>query len=233
MKYLIFQSLFLLILFGWVKISAQVYPADQGNFIISGNVNIASGGIKLYEKNDKTGSATILYSPSVDYFLKSNLFVGSALIFSHKNTTSGKENTYGIGPEIGYVFGRRDRKIMPVISAGYLFSCKKLESGYDPYNPYQYEESPYGGYGGGYGAYSGYNPYGYPTEGSFYGKELFLSMGVLIPIYKHLGVTVGGIFRYQNYIVSGIRSSGNSIALCLGVNGLLSGSKVKRVITKK
>jgi hypothetical protein len=203
-KYYFLTVLLLLVVY---SVSAQDYAAGKGAFIVNGTASFSSSGGKLYESLDNKRITSLQLTPSIDYFLLRNCFVGSTLIYSHDKIGSRKENTYGIGPELGFVFAKPGSKILPVISLGYLFTSQStgyINSPYDDYDP------GYGGYGN-----------GYDMNESMHSDEIFAAFGVIIPVMKHIGLTIGGIYRSQNFKQSGFKTSGNIFALNVGINGLL------------
>jgi len=199
----------IVLLFAYNYVSAQEYAADKGAFIVNGTAGFSSSGGKLYEGSDKKRITSLQLTPSVDYFLVRNFFIGSTFIYSHDKIGYRKENTYGIGPELGFVFARPGSKTLPVISLGYLFTHQNLG-----YISTSFDEYSYGNYG--------YDPYNYEMDQSMHSNEIFVAFGMIIPVMKHIGLTIGGIYRSQNFKQSdSFKISGNIFALNVGINGLL------------
>lgn len=53
------------------------------------------------------------------------------------------------------------------------------------------------------------------------GSEYFISCGVIVPVQKHIGVTISGVYQNLKYKLPTHSISGNIIALSLGLSGLL------------
>jgi hypothetical protein len=108
-------------LFSLNHLSGQEYAADRGAFIVGGTAGFTSSGGQLYEAMGKR-TTHISLIPSVDYFPVRNLFIGGVLQYSGSKEGDSNIYSFGIGPDIGYVFANPESKILPLISVGYLYS---------------------------------------------------------------------------------------------------------------
>lgn len=178
-------SFFILFLFALNHLFGQEYAADRGAFIVGGAASFSSSGGELYQQMGKrTTSATII--PSVDYFVLRNFFVGATVQYSGVKEGDSRVHSIGAGPEIGYVFAKPESKILPIVSAGYLFT----KNNYKVTDLY------------------------FPDSSS---SEFNFAAGVIVPVQKHIGVTLGAVYRLQKLE----HESGNIFALTVGINGLL------------
>lgn len=118
-------SFLILFLFSLNHLFGQDYAADRGAFIVGGAASFSSSGGELYQQTGKrTTSATII--PSIDYFLLPNFFVGATVQYSGVKEGDLRGHSIGAGPEVGYVFAKRESKILPVVSVGYLYTKNKV-----------------------------------------------------------------------------------------------------------
>lgn len=197
-------------LFVFNQLSAQGYATSKGAVILSGIAGFTSSGGEFYQGiNNKTGTRLML-SPSIDYFILQNFFLSVDAEYAYTYNSQVKVNSIEIGPGIGYVFGKAESKILPFLSTGFLFNTQKNN----------YVSTPYDGYNSDNNID---NPYGYTIDNSnTTSTTFFIDTGVIIMVQKHIGLTIGATFHNQKYkFPDGYSKSGNTIALTLGINGLL------------
>jgi hypothetical protein len=190
------------LVFFFNNLSAQEYATDKGAMILNASASFTSSGGSLYETKDKTRITSLILMPSVDYFVLPNFFLGGTIQYSGNKEDSSMgdrfalrtNSTLGIGPEIGYVCAKTESKLLPYLSTGLLWL--HLRSKYSDHLTT------------------------IPNSGS--GNEYFIGAGVIMPLKKHIGLTIGGIYRDQNYTNPfGNKISEKIWALKVGISGLL------------
>jgi len=102
-------------------ISAQQYAVDKKATIISVSGSFMSQGGDLFEDIDGNKATNITFTPSLDYFITKNFFIGGSLEFSSQSQGDYSSNGIGIGPEIGYAFGGPQSKVFPYLGLGIRF----------------------------------------------------------------------------------------------------------------
>jgi len=138
---------------------SQDYAVDKGGFILSGTGSFTSQGGDLYEDFEGNRLATFSLTSTVNYFVVRNVFIGAGLAYTRMSHGDASMSTIGIGPTVGYAFGKAESKSYPyidtsihfysigadgettsgtniLISAGMIFSIKEhlgliLEIGYN------------------------------------------------------------------------------------------------------
>lgn len=116
MKKIIF--LILLLSFSATFAFSQDYAVDKGAFILSGTGGFISQGGDLYEDIDENRLTTFSLTSTVNYFVIRNVFIGAGLSYNRMAQGDFSVSTLGIGPTVGYAFGKTEGKIYPYFAAG-------------------------------------------------------------------------------------------------------------------
>jgi hypothetical protein len=110
---------------------AQEYAVDKGATFISGVASFTSQGGELFKDYDGNNASTFNLSPSVNYFVAKNFFVGGGLEFAHEKQGDYKTNSIGIGPQIGYAFGNENSTAFPYFDVGLRYYGMNIDYGSD------------------------------------------------------------------------------------------------------
>lgn len=102
-------------------VSAQEFAIDKKAIILSGSGSFMSKGGDLFEDVSGNKATTFNLTPSVDYFVAKNFFIGGGLDFSTSSQGNFSSNGIGIGPELGFAFGSAQSKAFPFLQIGILY----------------------------------------------------------------------------------------------------------------
>ncbi len=174
-------------------LSAQEYAIDKKAMIISGSGSILSQGGDLYETPQNEKVTIISLSPTINYFVFKNLFVGCGIEFYTESQGKDNSNSIGIGPQIGYAFGGPQSKVIPYIDLGIRY-----------YKTKQY-----------YGSLIG--------DFKMSGSDVLFGFGVIVPVNTYIGLILEGgyqLIRLKNKEYD-IGNSGNTLSIGVGIVGLL------------
>lgn len=109
------------------------FAVGKGGMIVSGTAgfaNYSGDSYKTYENGEEKDAALteIWLQPALDYFVANNIFVGGALMLESASQDPASMTTIGIGPEVGYAFGKPESKMFPYGKIGFAYAS----SSYDP-----------------------------------------------------------------------------------------------------
>jgi hypothetical protein len=107
----------LLLLFSATFAFSQDYAVDKGAFILSGTGGFLSQGGDLYEDLEENRLSTFTLTSAVNYFIVRNVFIGAGLSYNRMAQGDASVSTIGIGPTVGYAFGKTESKSNPYIAA--------------------------------------------------------------------------------------------------------------------
>ena len=110
---------------------AQEYAVDKGATFISGVASFTSQSGELFEDYDGNNASTFNLSPSVNYFVAKNFFVGGGLEFAYEKQGDYKSNNIGLGPQIGYAFGNENSTAFPYFDVGLRYYGMNVDYGSD------------------------------------------------------------------------------------------------------
>lgn len=108
----------LLLSFSTTFAFSQDYAVDKGAFILSGTGGFISQGGDLYEDFEENRLSTFTLTSAVNYFVVRNMFIGAGLSYNRMAQGDASVSTIGIGPTVGYAFGKKESKSNPYIAAG-------------------------------------------------------------------------------------------------------------------
>ena len=114
--------LFVILLAGFSgELLEQAYASDKGSAILFGSAHFVSQGGDRYEWVDGERSSVLVLSPGFDFFMFKNVFLGGELNFSATYLGDSHSSSIGIGPRIGYAYGREHSVIIPYAQVGFLY----------------------------------------------------------------------------------------------------------------
>ena len=119
-SYMKFKLLFLAILL-FTNISylfAQEFAVDKGATFVAGLASFSNQSGELFEDYDGNNTTKFNLSPSINYFVAKNFFVGGGLEFAYEKQGDYKTNSIGIGPQLGYAFGNANSTSFPFFDVG-------------------------------------------------------------------------------------------------------------------
>jgi hypothetical protein len=124
--------IFILCLLACVSnLSAQEFAVDKGATFIAGVASFTSQSGDLFEDYDGNNATTFNLSPSINYFVAKNFFVGGGLEFAYEKQGDYKSNNIGIGPQIGYAFGNENSTAFPFFDVGIRYYGMNIDYGSD------------------------------------------------------------------------------------------------------
>jgi outer membrane protein W len=113
-----------------VVAKGQGFAIGKGASMITGLASFSSSGsdnVSDSPLGSMSQTVTALsFTPSIDYFIFNNFFVGGDLGYSNQNSSISKITELAIGPEIGYAFGHEDSKVFPYLNAGWNYINYKI-----------------------------------------------------------------------------------------------------------
>ncbi len=98
--------------------SSQDSAIDKGAIIISGLGSFSTRGGDLFEDDEGYRLTTYMLMPNINYFIASNLFIGGGVALTRQKQGHDSQQTFGIGPTIGYAMGLAKSKNYPYLAAG-------------------------------------------------------------------------------------------------------------------
>ena len=69
------------------------------------------------------------FQPALDYFFMNNLFVGGTISYGSESQGDFSSTEMGIGPEVGYAFGKAESKMFPYGKLGFMYRSNKSDNG--------------------------------------------------------------------------------------------------------
>jgi len=111
----------ILLSFSAIFAFSQDYAVDKGGFILSGTGSFLSQGGDLYEDFEGNRLSTFSLTSTVNYFVVRNVFIGAGLAYTRLSQGEDSLSTIGIGPTVGYAFGKAGSKSYPYVAAGINF----------------------------------------------------------------------------------------------------------------
>jgi hypothetical protein len=111
----------LLLLFSATFAISQDYAVDKGAFILSGTGSFTSQGGDLYKDFEGNRLSTFSLTSAADYFVVRNVFIGAGITYTRMSQGEDSMSTVGIGPTVGYAFGKAEGKSYPYIATGIQF----------------------------------------------------------------------------------------------------------------
>ncbi|UCE20893.1 MAG: hypothetical protein JSV46_01280 [Candidatus Aminicenantes bacterium] len=111
----IILSIFLLSFIATFAFS-QDHAVDKGAFILAGTGSFISQGGDLYEDFEENRLSTFTLTSTVNYFVVHNVFIGAGLSYNRMAQGDFSMSTIGIGPTVGYAFGKTESKSNPYIA---------------------------------------------------------------------------------------------------------------------
>ncbi len=118
-----------LILFITSAAFAQEFAVDKGATWLAGTVSFSSSGGELFEDYDGNSDNVFNLSPTINYFIGKNFFIGGGLEFSNEKQGDYNSNSIGVGPQIGYAFGTQDSKVFPFVDLGLRYYGMSIDYG--------------------------------------------------------------------------------------------------------
>ena len=110
--------------------NGQGFAIGKGASMITGLASFSSTGSDKVAGSESGSMSetvtTLTLTPSMDYFLFNNFFVGGGLGYSNQNSDVSNITELAIGPEIGYAFGNKDSKVFPYVNAGWNYISNKI-----------------------------------------------------------------------------------------------------------
>jgi hypothetical protein len=178
---------------------SQDFAIDKGALLVSGVLEYTEHTGDMYEGYFFHRSTEFAFSQTYDYFLESRIFVGLRTALT-RTTEGDNSRTYGYGggPEVGFAFGKAESQFFPYAKIGYQYLDEHGE--YEAFTGYEYQTS----------------------EWNARWTEIIYSVGVIVPIKKHFGVTCGLSYRMQSrkYDDSDDSVKGNILKFGVGLVGL-------------
>lgn len=151
-----------------IHTSAQGDALSAGSIMVTGLANFTNSTVEWMESNDIEHDNDIQLDYSANYFIANKLFVGAGVDYSNYFHKEYKSKFKGIGPNLGYAFGKPGRSIFSYAMIGYRFdkqSSKNYRNIGSTRNPeYEWEESI--------------------SKGS----TIFLSYGLVFRLKEHIGL---------------------------------------------
>ncbi|MDJ1473322.1 outer membrane beta-barrel protein [Cytophagaceae bacterium DM2B3-1] len=185
-------ALFLAVFTVWVATGSLCYcQTDKGTFMVGGSIG------NLSFQSDYLG---VSFSPTVGYFVVTNLVVGLTPAFEYKtftlmNDSKTKSTSFGIGPFVRYYFG--EGKLKPLLNASFLYYRNTVKLGDLPIDP----NDPV-------------------LEGDHKVKQgyKFIQLGGGIAYFLSKSIALEGIVNYGHYMDYDILGSNksNEVAVSLG-----------------
>lgn len=109
----------------------QACAVDKGASFITGMASFMSQGGDLFQDNESNRATTLTLSTSVNHFVSNNFFIGGGFEISTQAQDYVKTNSLGIGPQIGYAFGKPGSPVYPYLDAGLRYYRMAVD--YGPY----------------------------------------------------------------------------------------------------
>lgn len=100
---------------------SQDYAVDKGGFILSGTGSFTSQGGDLYEDFEGNRLSTFSLTSAANYFVVRNVFIGAGVAYTRVSQGEDSMSTIGVGPTVGYAFGKAEGKSYPYIATGIQF----------------------------------------------------------------------------------------------------------------
>ena len=108
-----------IILIGFCTISSgQEYAVDQGASFISGTASFSSNSGDLFNDADNHSYTTVTLSPTFNYFVAKNFFIGGGLELQSQTQGDISISSTGIGPQIGVAIGKSNSTVFPFLNLG-------------------------------------------------------------------------------------------------------------------
>ena len=120
---LIFPCLFLLA----SSVHSQDNPMGRGSLMLSGTASFSSAGGNLYKDADDNRLNFIALSPSANYFILNNLFLGAGLGYLSLSQGDKTLSALGAGPNLGYAFGGSQSKTRLYLFASFRYDGFKMD----------------------------------------------------------------------------------------------------------
>jgi hypothetical protein len=107
----------------------QEYSFGKGTSMISGMGNFSC----LKANSDSKFVTEITLTPSYNYFLFRNFFVGAGMSYKYQNLNDPTTGSIVLGPHIGYTFGNEYSSAIPYLNLGlsYQLNSYDFESSWD------------------------------------------------------------------------------------------------------
>ncbi|MEA2106772.1 MAG: hypothetical protein U9P82_08670 [Bacteroidota bacterium] len=174
---------------------SQEYGIDKNSWMISGSFSFSKHDGELYEDIDGNKTTTVYFSNTTNYFLAKGLFAGLGISYSYRRTGADGMETYGIGPNLGYIYGKKESKLYPFVAAGFRLN-----------NINQDSEATY--------VYS-------PQDLKLLGYNIFGSIGIIFPVKEHIGITFE--LDYSKYYLTESQGDydGNILTFSVGIIGFI------------
>jgi len=96
----------------------QEYAVDKGASFVGGNVSFTSQGGDLFADEENNRATTFTMTPSINHFILKNFCIGGGIALSSQTQGRARINSVGVGPQIGYVFGKPSSTAFPYFDAG-------------------------------------------------------------------------------------------------------------------
>ena len=100
---------------------SQEFAVDKGGFILSGTGSFTSQGGDLYEDFEGNRLSTFSLTSAANYFVVRNVFIGAGISYNRISQGDSSMSTIGIGPTVGYAFGKAEGKSYPYVATGIHF----------------------------------------------------------------------------------------------------------------
>lgn len=196
----------ILLLLGASSVFAQAFAVDKKAILISGSIAFSSSAGDLYVIGDKR-LTEINLTTTFDYFVAPHVLVGLPVTLHRQYMGDyNVASTLGIGPEVGYIHGTEKSQVLPYAKAGYQYFVMSSE------NPL--------------------TAYDYGMIGDGVQTDIILSLGMILLLQKHIGISPQisyhfqsyGADDYSDYYRSGPDNPpelGNTLRFSIGLTGVL------------
>lgn len=110
-------------------LQGQEFATDKGAAFIAGTASYFNSGGEKFEGSENKRASTLVFAPSLDYFMFKNVFLGAELNFTGNYHGDFKYNSIGIGPEVGYALGHVNSTMIPYAKVGFQYNTTKSKFG--------------------------------------------------------------------------------------------------------
>ena len=102
-------------------LQAQEYFSDKKSSFFGLSATLSSSGGDLYEDNSGNRFTNGTIAGSWNYFVAKQFFIGGAVATTFQAQGANDATVVGIGPQMGFAFGKPDSRSLPFLTVGYRF----------------------------------------------------------------------------------------------------------------